>query len=272
MVKLNANQAIGLFDSGIGGLTVAHELHKACPNEDLIYFGDTAHLPYGDKSPQAIISYAAKISEFLLSQNVKMIIIACNSASSVATQYLQETIGDQVRVINVIEPLVNALQSQTQHHKLGLIGTRRTIESQRYQQQFQQYGTTLQAHATPLFAAAIEEGFAGTPLMQHLIQHYLSTPHLAGIDNLILGCTHYPIIKDQIKQYYHQQSLAVTVTDPSAIIAATVKSQLDQDKLAKDVGSGGLKCYLSDVTDSFIQAAPLFFTESVEVVKYPLWD
>lgn len=273
MTKLNAKQPIGLFDSGIGGLTVAHALLKILPNEDVIYFGDTAHLPYGDKSEQAILNYASKITEFLLERNVKLIVIACSSASSVAYDYIRQTVNQHALTINVIDPIVTALTATPSEQVMGLIGTRRTVHSQSYQNKFKAQGITLRAHATPLLASAIEEGFAGTRVMQELIKHYLHSPTLKNIDQLILGCTHYPIIKNEISQYYEANALNhIRVIDPSDVVAEHIAKTLQQQSLLNTQGKGIQYCYLSDVTDSFARGAQVFFSQPIEVLKYPLWD
>lgn len=272
-LTLNKSAPIGIFDSGIGGLTVASALVKHLPREDILYFGDTAHLPYGDKSEQSIITYATKISEFLLSREVKCIVIACNTASSVAHDLLQQQFGKRCLVINVIDPLVNAMRNQTTKTQLGLIGTRRTIQSQCYQTSFAKYDHSIKAHATPLLAAAIEEGFSGTKVMSSLLESYLKTPTLENIDKLILGCTHYPIVKSEIETFYQNHAKQpIEVIDPSHIIAQETKEILAGSNALNDQANGNITCYLSDLTSSFKQTANQFFQKPLEIEKYPLWD
>ena len=194
---------IGIFDSGIGGLTVAGAIHRLLPDEQLIYFGDTAHLPYGDKSPEAIKSYSLNIGRFLLSQKCKMIVIACNTASSHAYQALVDDIGNYVRVVNVIDPVIEILVKENRHHNVGVIGTKATIQSGIYASKLAAIDPSMKVFsmATPLLAPMIEEGYFDNNISHTVIHEYLSSPKLKDIDSLVLACTHYPLIKKEIDDY-----------------------------------------------------------------------
>src|SRR4051812_49030699 len=160
-MKISKEQPVGVFDSGIGGLTVAHAIRKILPGESMIYFGDTAHLPYGDKSEAAIQAYSIKIADMLLHKGCKVIVIACNSASSAAYELLKEYVHKDVRVINVIDPMVELITTQFSGKKVGLIGTKRTVQSGVYLNKIEgaHKNISLKSLATPLLVPMIEEGF-----------------------------------------------------------------------------------------------------------------
>lgn len=263
-------QPIGIFDSGIGGLTVAHALVKCLPKENIIYFGDTAHLPYGDKSTAAIQAYAVKIAHHLLQQQCKLILIACNSASTAAYELVKEYIGSKAIVMNVIDPVVQYLKEAHPNQRIGLIGTRQTVASNIYKKKLEELdlGMTLSSYATNLLASAIEE-FGDHHVIDSLLQVYLTHPDLQNIDALVLACTHYPIIKNKILQHYHKK---IEVIDPSDIVAAAVKAQLNKYQLLNNNGTSAKHFYVSDYTETFAKNAKLFFGDSITLEHYPLWD
>ncbi len=265
-----SSQPIGIFDSGIGGLTVAHAIVKHLPNENIIYFGDTAHMPYGDKSTAAIQAYAVKIAHMLLQQECKLILIACNSASAAAYELVKEYIGSKAIVMNVIDPIVRLLHENYSHKKIGLIGTRQTVNSHIYKKKIDDLnvGIHLTSHATNLLASAIEE-FGNHRVIDTLLDVYLSNPDLQEIDALVLACTHYPIIKERIAQYYKQP---IEVIDSSDIVAKAVKTQLEKNNLLNTANNGSKHFYVSDYTEPFANNAKLFFDEDIRLEHYPLWD
>jgi glutamate racemase len=193
-MKKKESQSIGIFDSGIGGLTVARQLANLLPSENLIYFGDTAHLPYGDKSTAAIQAYAIKICNFLISREVKAILIACNSASAAAYELVKEYVGSKALVFNVIDPVVDFVCNQYPGKTIGLIGTKQTVNSKVFERKIleKNSGITLKSLATPLLAPMIEEGFFHNNISWNVIENYLVNPQLENIHALILACTHYP--------------------------------------------------------------------------------
>ncbi|HZY25616.1 MAG TPA: glutamate racemase, partial [Bacteroidales bacterium] len=186
-------QPIGIFDSGVGGLTVAHAIKQILPGESLIYFGDTAHLPYGDKSAESIRNYSQRITEFLLEHDSKVIVIACNSASASAFDSLKGKFGKTTILIDVIDPVVDYLSTRN-FNKIGVIGTKRTISSGTYELKIKEKSPSTQviSMATPLIVPMIEEGFIFDDISNAIIRTYLSSESLDGIQALILGCTHYP--------------------------------------------------------------------------------
>lgn len=272
-MKINhiSSQPIGIFDSGIGGLTVAHALVKHLPKENIIYFGDTAHLPYGDKSTAAIQAYSVKIAHMLLQQNCKLILIACNSASAAAYDLVKEYVGSKAIVMNVIDPLIGLVKEKYKAKHIGLIGTRQTVNSHIYKKKIDALNLNidLTSHATNLLASAIEE-FGQHEVIDSLLKTYLSHPELQKIDALLLACTHYPIIKHQIAKHY---SASTDIVDSSDIVAQAVKKQLEKHNLLNENGCSNKHFYLSDYTESFSANAALFFDDkNIKLEHYPLWD
>ncbi len=271
MVQEKQAQPIGVFDSGIGGLTVAQAILKELPHERIIYFGDTAHLPYGDKSTAAIQAYSVKICDLLIKQHCKVILIACNSASAAAYELVKEYVGSKAKVLNVIDPIVQYIGQTYPGKTIGLIGTKQTVNSNVYRKKVDELGLgiELKSHATPLLAAMIEEGFFNDSISESVIHTYLSDPDLQGIEALILGCTHYPLIKKQIENYYEGK---VDVLDASHIVALHVKNYLQQQKLLSPHLSGDHRFYVSDFTRSFEESTRIFFKREVHLEHYPLWE
>ena len=268
--KSNA-QPIGIFDSGIGGLTVANAIHKVLPNEQLIYFGDTAHFPYGEKSADSIKYYALRISDFLIKQNCKMVVIACNTASSVAYQIVKQQIGNKAIVISVIEPVVNRVAALYQHGKIGVIATKGTVKSDVYAKKLKELNASLQVAtmATPLLAPMIEEGFFNNKISKTIINSYLEKPKLKKIDALILACTHYPLIRPEIEEYYKQK---VKIIDSAEIVAETVFNSLADKGLLYTGKPLKNKFYVSDYTDSFASSTKIFYKDKLVLEHHPLWE
>ncbi len=266
-----AAEPIGIFDSGIGGMTVARAVKNVLPGEDIIYFGDTAHLPYGDKSTAAIQAYSIKICDIFLKAGCKVILIACNSASAAANDLVREYVGSKAKVFNVIDPVINYIREKYQEATIGLIGTKQTVGSNVYEKKINDLKNNVMLHslATPLLVPMIEEGYIDGKISQDIINEYLKNPILAGIDALILGCTHYPLIKKQIDQFY---SGDVHVLDSSEIVAASLKSYLEYHLLNKTQKNPVYKFLVSDYTRSFEVLTKLFFGEEVYLEKYPLWE
>lgn len=267
---MNSNP-IGIFDSGIGGLTVAHAVTTLLPHESIIYFGDTAHLPYGDKSSSAIKAYSIKICNVLLQQKCKIILIACNSASAAAYELVREYVGTKAKVINVIDPVINYLSTTYSEKTIGLIGTKQTINSNIYKKKIDNLNKNinLKSLATPLLAPMIEEGFFNNNISESIIQEYLRSTDLDNIEALILGCTHYPLIKKQIENYYQQN---VYVIDTSEIVAKELKNYLSNNQMFNTVDYHIKHFYVSDYTKSFENSTKIFFGEQIHLKHYPLWD
>ena len=251
---------------------MANAISKLLPHETILYFGDTAHLPYGDKSPTAIKHYAEKIAEFLISKGSKAIVIACNTASSFAYDHLKDIYKDDLPILNVIDPVVEHAVANERINDIGVIGTKGTIQSGIYSKKLQAQKDSLTVHAmaTPLFAPMIEEGFINCEVSRTVISEYLDNDKLKPIQSLILACTHYPIIRDEIAQYLHNE---VEVYDTAGIVAQYAKQLLkDKGLLNKEDRSATHHFYVSDYTDFFEKTTKLFFKEAIHLELYPIWE
>ena len=270
---MTANQPIGIFDSGIGGLTVARAVKDILPNEDIVYFGDTAHLPYGDKSASTIQAYSVKIADELLKKNCKVILIACNSASSAAFELIRDYAGSKAKVFDVINPMVNRVREEFKGSHIGLIGTKQTINAGIYKQKLLKAKEDLQYSglATPLLVPMIEEGFFENRISHDVLQQYLEDQTLNDIDALILGCTHYPIIKKEIGEVLNEMGRNVDVLDSAETVSLALKTYLDERNLLKEKAVAD-HFLVSDLTPSFQKASKLFFGEKVTFEKHKLWE
>ena len=273
MVQKNTKvkgKPIGIFDSGVGGLTVAHAIRQILPGENLIYFGDTAHLPYGDKSPESIRSYSEKITDFLLDKDSKVILVACNSASASAFDFLSEKYGGVVILLDVIDPVVDYISAK-QFNKIGVIGTKRTISSGTYEQKLSVKSpmTRTVSLATPLLVPMIEEGFIFDDISNAIIRTYLSDKSLEGIEALILGCTHYPIIRNQITKFFN---FNIEIIDSSKVVSAKLRDVLEKNGLLNDSGKVNNQFFVSDYTDYFEKIARMFFEEDINLQKADIWN
>ncbi len=263
------SKSIGIFDSGIGGLTVANAIQKTLPNEHLIYFGDTAHLPYGDKSADAIRFYSLKISKFLLDQNCKMIVIACNSASSAAYSTLLDFFEGRTLFVNVVDPLVSAVTDK-EYNNIGVIATKATIRSNIYRDKIKHKLQKANVHsmATPLLAPMIEEGFYQGKISHSVIDTYLGRKEFADIDALLLACTHYPLIKKEIEAYFNNK---VAVLDSTDVVANAVYELLLKENLLAPERTKKNEFYVSDYTQSFEDTAKVFYGEEIELETANIW-
>ncbi len=264
---------------------MARAIKQRMPHERLVYFGDTAHLPYGDKSTASIQAYSIKIADVLLQQQCKVILIACNSASAAAYELVKAYVASKALVMNVIDPMVNHLREQHAGQRVGLIGTRQTVTSNTYKKRVDALGRniTLSALATPLLVPLIEEGFANNPMSQGIIEAYLGHEALQNIQALVLGCTHYPLLKQQIGQYYQtqramQQSTPpvgqpVAVLDSADMAAKALQGLLAHHALLSQQPPETPDLFMvSDLTDNFEATTRLFFNAPVRLQKYPLWE
>lgn len=269
MISQNA-QPIGIFDSGIGGLTVASAIHRIMPNESLVYYGDTAHLPYGDKSKELIAEFALRITRFLLEEKkCKAIVIACNTASAAAYEPLRDQYKGIIPVINVIDPMIEAVIADENIHRLGIIATKTTVASGVYQEKLTRRKPQLPfaAMATPLLASMIEEGFYDNTVSQEVLKTYLSDPQLEGIDALVLACTHYPLIKKEIDAYYQGR---VKLFDSAEVVAQKLRYILEKENLTHAGSDASNAFFVSDYTQAFEEATRIFFKTSVKLQKMPL--
>lgn len=268
---LKAEQPIGIFDSGIGGLTVAKAINLRLPQESIIYFGDTAHTPWGNQSATAIQHYASRISQTLLDHNCKIIVIACNTASAAALEAVQRIVRDRALLLNVIDPVIDHLIAKHPGQTVGLIGTKQTIKSEAYLNRLNRHAKDIQLKslATPLLAPLIEEGFSNTSSAQEIIDYYLKHPTLENISALILGCTHYPLIKQQVSDFFGTK---VEVIDSAQIIADVVATQLEQRELLNTNNQPTKTFYVSHDSEFFNHTAQQFFPGEIKLQTYPLWE
>lgn len=261
---LSASQPIGIFDSGVGGLTTAKEIKRLMPHEDFIYFGDTKNLPYGEKSKEAIVNYSLKITQFLLDRGCKSIVIACNTATSNALKEVKELVGNQSLVFDVIQPVAEKVAYEI-HQNIGVIATKATINSKLYKKSIRKYNKFINVEelATPLLVPAIEEGFINHPISQSIIYNYLSNKKLKDIETLILGCTHYPLLMEEIKQYYGSR---VRVIDSPNIVANFIRHTLEKNNLLNsDNPQPKYEFYVSDMTKNFQKISKKFFGNTIDL-------
>ncbi|MDA0194186.1 MAG: glutamate racemase [Bacteroidetes bacterium] len=268
---MDSSAPIGIFDSGIGGMTVARAVKDILANEQIVYFGDTAHLPYGDKSAATIQAYSIKITDVLLKRGCKVILIACNSASSAAFELVKEYAGSKAKVFNVVDPMVDYVREQYSDTRIGLIGTKQTVSSGVYRDKIEatNKGLQLTSLATPLLVPMIEESFIHNQISEEIIKLYLQNEELKDIKALILACTHYPLIIDDINKFYQGK---IEVIDSSIIVARSLKAYLEYNNLLSKKKSGEDQFLVSDYTDSFEQTTKLFFGQVVHLEKHTLWE
>ncbi len=259
MQSNKASQPIGIFDSGLGGLTVAKTITELMPNESIVYFGDTAHTPWGDKSLSTIQSFSIKICDVLLAHHCKCIVIACHTASTAAFDLVQEYVGNKALVFNVVDPVVKHIASHHLNKKVGLIGTKQTVRSNAYKRKFEnlKLNIELSALATPLLVPLIEEGYANSTVSEMVISQYLAHPNLTAINALILGCTHYPLVKPYIQGYYQKP---VDIIDASEVTATYLKEHLKLHKLLNDTSNFSKTFYVSDYNEFFEKSTQILFS------------
>jgi len=238
----NDARPIGIFDSGIGGLTVLHEIERLLPAEDLIYLGDTARVPYGTKSRETVIRYSLENSRFLLSMDVKAVVAACNSASAVSIPELRSSFN--IPILGVIEAGVEEAMRSTNGGNIGVIGTHATIESGRYDELLKQKGAkNVVSKACPLFVPLAEEGWTDNPVAEQIARIYLEPFKGNGVDTLILGCTHYPLLQNVIGKVCGPDVVLVNSAHAAAL---KLKDTLEQKGLVNESGSGNQKFYVTD--------------------------
>jgi len=244
---------IGVFDSGVGGLTVVKALRDLLPNEKIFYLGDTARVPYGGKSATTVERYTLEMTYMLVEEGVKTIVIACNSASAVALPKLEETLS--VPVVGVILPGAKAAVATTRNGHIGVIGTRATIKSGAYEKALRALDADLRvtSRACPLLVPLVEEGWLNDEMSDRVIARYLEPLIREGIDTLVLGCTHYPLLTGAIERVLGP---TVKLVDSARNCATAVQALLDRQSLCAPAGtSGGLEVALTDAPDNFLRVA-----------------
>ncbi len=258
---MNKDSPIGVFDSGIGGLTVLHSIMDTLPRENTVYLGDTARAPYGAKSVETVLRYSFENSEFLVEKGVKVVVVACNTSTAIALGHLQERLS--VPVIGVIEPGVRRAVRSTKNKKVGVIGTEATIQSGAYTEALKaaDSGIEVYSRACPLFVPLVEEGWTDNAVVDMTVKTYLASLKQSGIDTLILGCTHYPLLKKAIRKYLGS---GVRLVDSAEETAQEVAVALKKSTLAKKSGNGLHSFFVSDAPDRFIKVGRRFLGEKVE--------
>lgn len=249
-------QAIGIFDSGVGGLTVLRELTRVLPQEDTIYFGDTARVPYGTKSPDTVIRYSQEIASFLIKRDIKLLVVACNTASAVALPTLRKTLP--VPVVGVIEPGAKRAVDVTRSGVVGVIGTSGTIRSSAYSRAIKRLNPSVSvlARPCPLFVPLAEEGWIDNDVARMTAELYLDELKRAGVDTLVLGCTHYPLLKKVIAEVMGPD---VTLVDSAEETARTVAGILQDKKMLRPPAEdGNHHYYVTDVPAGFIRVGNRF--------------
>jgi len=259
-----SERAIGVFDSGVGGLTVLRELRRLLPDESLVYLGDTARVPYGTKSPSTVLRYAHEAARFLLSQQVKLLVVACNTASAVALDGLTQQ--NQVPVVGVIEPGARRALEVTRNGRIGVVGTEGTIRSGAYERALRAGRPDVVVHAAacPLFVPLAEEGWAHHEVARLTAHEYLTPLLDRGIDTLVLGCTHYPLLKQMLQEVVGPD---VQLVDSAQETAKAVATQLKEHQLLHQATPAQPPRYfVTDIPDRFERVGGAFLGEKLQGV------
>ena len=260
-----ASAPIGVFDSGIGGLTVAHELMRQLPDESIVYFGDTARVPYGPKSPETVRRYSREIADYLLGQGVKALVVACNTATAHALPFLREAVA--VPVVGVVEPGARAAVKATRRREIGVIGTLGTVKSGAYERAIKALEPTAHvvAQACPLFVPLVEEGWLDRRATRLVAEEYLAPLVQAGVDSVVLGCTHYPLLKPLIGEVVGRD---VRLIDSAEETAAETARLLEERGLRNRAGAVAVYRFIaSDAPEQFLRVGQRFLGEAIERVE-----
>ncbi|MBC8174600.1 MAG: glutamate racemase [Candidatus Marinimicrobia bacterium] len=268
---MNRTSSIGVFDSGLGGLTVLQALKRQLPGESLIYFGDTARVPYGTKSAETVIHFSEQIVKFLLNRDVKMVVVACNTASSVALRKLQQM--NEIPIIGVIEPGAKSAINTTQSNHIGVIGTTATIHSNSYTKVLKSINPEINVTEIPcpLFVPLVEEGWIDGSVPEMVAESYLAPFADKDVDTIILGCTHYPILKQTIKRVLPE---GVSLIDSADAVSIEVKSKLQELNLlaVETEKPHHLECFVTDLPQKFEELSRRFLGQDLPDVKLVTGD
>jgi len=261
----HCSRSIGIFDSGLGGLTVMRQILEELPQESITYFGDTARVPYGNKSSDTILKYSIENSNFLIQKEVKALVVACNTASAYSLEHLQETFS--IPVVGVIEPGVERALEATHNGHIAVLGTEGTIRSGAYQKQFARMKSGIQVTTIecPLFVPLVEEHFLSHPATKMIVKEYLAPLKGAGVDTVLLGCTHYPLLRSFIEEELGDD---VTVIDSASSCSQKLRSILGEASLlANQNVIPKLQYYVSDDANRFKERAQEFLETSIDEVR-----
>ena len=272
ILHVRQDGAIGIFDSGIGGLTVLQQIARLLPREILVYLGDTARCPYGPKSPEVVAQYSCENAAFLMDRGLKMLVVACNTASAVALNILRKRYA--FPVIGVIEPGAQEALRRSKNGRIGVIGTEATIASGAYTQILRSMNASVEVYsrACPLFVPLVEEGWVENDVTRSTIAIYLGSLKHSGIDTLILGCTHYPLLKKSIANFLGP---SVCLIDSAEETAKVVRQTLVDNGIARRKGSGSASFFVTDEPERFIKVGAHFLGHQVESavrVENRLWS
>jgi len=256
------NRSIGVFDSGLGGLTCVKQIIKELPNESITYFGDTGRVPYGTRSNDTIVKYSKNDINFLLSKDVKVIVIACGTVSSVALPIIINSVD--IPIIGVVEATVNAAMQKTKNKKIGIIGTSGTINSGAYERAIKKTDNEIEtfSKACPLFVPLVENGHFDTMVAELVVEEYLTEIKEKGVDTLILGCTHYPLLKNTIARFMGED---ITMIDAGSETAKVVKEYLKtNDLLSSESAENKYSYFVSDNVDGFETLGGMFLEQKID--------
>ncbi|MCX8022309.1 MAG: glutamate racemase [Syntrophorhabdaceae bacterium] len=257
--------SIGMFDSGIGGLTVLKEVKRLLPYEHIIYLGDSARVPYGNKSPQTVKRYALESAIFLLTKGIKALVIACNTSSAIALEFLKKKLP--IPVVGVIHPAAREAARQTKKKRIGVIGTKATIESKAYEQAIKEIDPEIEviSKACPLFVPIVEEGLEGDEIAFFVAERYLKGIRDSDIDVLVMGCTHYPIMEAMISKALHRD---VTIVNTGRETAKEIKEMLSSEGILEKKGRGGCEYFVTDSPRTFEIMGSRFLGEPIKKIKF----
>ena len=268
-MQANSNNAIGVFDSGVGGLTVVKALMEQLPFENIIYFGDTARVPYGVKSVETIRRYAVQIAKFLLDQKVKLLIIACNTMSAVAYKAIRDL--SPVAVLDVVDAGARSAVAKTHNKCVGVIGTPTTINSNAYQKAIKEFDPDIEvvSQACPLFVPLVEEGWLDHQVTKLTAKEYLKTVMAQNIDTLVLGCTHYPLLKPLLQEIIGTQT---TLVDSAQAITEKAGELLKKNNLLNmQQKSPVYRFYVTDVPNRFISIGKQILGRKLSNINVVKW-
>ncbi len=255
------NRAIGVFDSGLGGLTAVRELNRVMPGENIIYFGDTGRVPYGNRSRETIIRYTKEDIEFLIKHDIKLVIAACGTASSVALPYLKDKFN--IKIMGVLESACEAAVKTTKNGKIGVIGTAGTIKSGKYEEIIKNITDKVSVFSTPcpMFVPLVENGYADSEAARLIAKDYLASLKSENVDTLILGCTHYPLLKGVISDIMGEET---TLLSPGELTAISAREYLRKNSLLSERQTGGRnEFYVSDSVENFANLGSTFLGSDI---------
>lgn len=254
------NRCIGVFDSGLGGLTCVKEIMKILPNESIVYFGDTGRVPYGTRSPETLIKYTESDIRFLLEFDPKLVVVACGTVSTTALDYAKEKFD--VNLMGVVVPSAQAAAASTKNGRIGVIGTSRSINSGKYVKTLASINPSLQVFqkACPMFVPLVENGYIDSPATELIAREYLQPLIDADVDTVILGCTHYPIIKKVIGRIVGEH---VTLIDSGKEVARSIAAAIESHEVEPSDKSPSHRFFISDKVESFTEMAEMFLDKKI---------